>query len=87
MFEQYCEFRDKEKDPNRYKNNRGCQMAKQLQEFNKVKKRLPKLEEQLLADIGEWESEHDKSFEIRVSCIDLIFALIFAIKICKLILH
>ena len=73
MFGQYCEFRDREKDPNRYKNNRGNKLAKQLTEFNALKKRMPKFEDQLIGDVATWQSEHDKFFEINVSVNILIF--------------
>lgn len=64
MFEQYCEFRDREKDPNRYKNNRGNKLAKQLAEFNALKKKMPRFEDLLIGDVATWQSEHDKFFEI-----------------------
>ena len=69
MFEQYCEFRDREKDPNRYKNNRGNKLAKQLAEFNALKKKMPRFEDLLIGDVATWQSEHDKFFEINVSLI------------------
>ena len=30
MFKQYCEHREKEKDPNRFKNNRGCRLMEEI---------------------------------------------------------
>ena len=66
MFAQYCEFRDREKDPNRYKNNRGCKLAKQLNEFNTLKKKMPKFEDLLISEVAIWQSDHDKFFEIKV---------------------
>ena len=66
MFAQYCEFRDREKDPNRYKNNRGCKLAKQLADFNALKKKMPKFEDVLINEVAIWQSNNDKFFEIKV---------------------
>ena len=67
MFERYCELKEKESDPNRYKNNRGNKLANELQEMNKLKKKLPKLEAELASDINEWENEHAEAFLVHVS--------------------
>ena len=39
-------------------NNRGNKLAMELEEMNKLKKKLPKLEAELTSDIQEWENEH-----------------------------
>ena len=66
MFAEYCDYREREKDPDRYKKNRGCKLAEQLKKFNGLKKRLPAVETKLLADVAEWEGEHGCDFEIKV---------------------
>ena len=56
-------MRDREKDPNRFKNNgRGGGLLKQQKEMAALKKKLPILEQQLIDDIVEWEKEHERTF-------------------------
>jgi len=69
MFDRFCELKEKESDPNRYKNNRGNKLAMELEEMNKLKKKLPKLEAELTSDIQEWENEHAEDFLVNVSSI------------------
>ena len=71
-FEEFRVMKEREKDPNRYKNNRGkssLELQKELKRMNLLKKQLPKLEEELINDIEEWQNEHDQPFlvEVRLS--------------------
>ena len=62
LFQKYREMKAQEKDPNRFKNNRGGALLKQQKEMAALKKRLPKLEQDLIGDIQEWEKEHERVF-------------------------
>lgn len=63
LFNTYRSMRDREKDPNRFKNNgRGGGLLKQQKEMAALKKKLPILEQQLIDDIVEWEKEHERTF-------------------------
>ena len=74
QFDEYLAMKDREKDPNRYKNNRGkssLELQKELKRMNVLKRKLPKLEEELIGDIEEWQIEHDKPFLVDV-CINIV---------------
>jgi hypothetical protein len=53
-----------DKDPNRFKNNRGGALLKKQKEFKKCKVQLTQLENQLKADIVEWEKDNEKEFQV-----------------------
>ena len=79
-FEEFREMKEREKDPNRYKNNRGkssLELQKELKRMNLLKRKLPLLEEELINDIEEWQNEHDQPFLveviIRIFCKFLIY--------------
>ena len=62
-------MKEREKDPNRYKNNRGkssLELQKELKRMNLLKRKLPLLEEELINDIEEWQNEHDQPFLVEV---------------------
>lgn len=64
-FEEFREMKEREKDPNRYKNNRGkssLELQKELKRMNLLKRKLPSIEEELINDIEEWQNEHDQQF-------------------------
>lgn len=68
-FEEFREMKEREKDPNRYKNNRGkssLELQKELKRMNLLKRKLPLLEEELINDIEEWQNEHDQPFLVEV---------------------
>ena len=52
MFAKYRKMKELEKDPNRFRNNRGGALLKQQREMALIKKKLPVLENQLMEDIG-----------------------------------
>ena len=62
LFKKYREMKNREKDPNRFKNNRGGALLKQQKEMAAVSKKLPTLEANLVEDIQEWEKEHEQTF-------------------------
>lgn len=62
LFERYRDLKNREKDPNRFKNNRNGALLKQQKEMGAVKKKLPTLEQHLVDDIQEWEKEHEQTF-------------------------
>ncbi|XP_017372433.1 protein regulator of cytokinesis 1-like [Cebus imitator] len=57
----FLEFERKASDPNRF-TNRGGNLLKEEKQRAKLQKTLPKLEEELKAQIELWEQEHSKTF-------------------------
>nr|XP_012319246.1 protein regulator of cytokinesis 1 isoform X2 [Aotus nancymaae] len=57
----FLEFERKASDPNRF-TNRGGNLLKEEKQRAKLQKTLPKLEEELKAQIELWEQEHSKAF-------------------------
>lgn len=64
LFQKYRVMDAEDKDPNRFKNNRGGALLKKQKEFKKVKVQLTNLENQLKADINEWEKDNEKEFQV-----------------------
>ena len=62
LFKKYRQMKDREKDPNRFKNNRGGALLKQQKEMAAVKKKLPALERDLIDDIEKWEKDNEQTF-------------------------
>jgi len=62
MFAKYRKMKELEKDPDRFKNNRGGKLLKQQKEMALIKRKLPGLENQLIEDIEEWQKEHERVF-------------------------
>ncbi|XP_042526349.1 protein regulator of cytokinesis 1 isoform X2 [Dipodomys spectabilis] len=59
----FLEFERKASDPSRF-TNRGGNLLKEEKQRAKLQKTLPKLEEELKAQIEMWEREHSKSFVV-----------------------
>ncbi|XP_048185964.1 protein regulator of cytokinesis 1 isoform X1 [Perognathus longimembris pacificus] len=59
----FLEFERKASDPSRF-TNRGGNLLKEEKQRAKLQKTLPKLEEELKAQIETWEREHSKSFVV-----------------------
>ena len=64
LFEKYRVMDAEDKDPNRFKNNRGGALLKKQKEFKKCKVQLTQLENNLKADIVEWEKDNEKEFQV-----------------------
>jgi len=64
FFETYRVMDAEDKDPNRFKNNRGGALLKKQKEFKRVKVQLTQLENNLKADITEWEKDNEKEFQV-----------------------
>lgn len=64
LFETYRVMDAEDKDPNRFKNNRGGALLKKQKEFKRVKVQLTQLENNLKADITEWEKDNEKEFQV-----------------------
>ncbi|XP_068954747.1 protein regulator of cytokinesis 1 isoform X7 [Petaurus breviceps papuanus] len=59
----FLEFERKASDPSRF-TNRGGNLLKEEKQRAKLQKTLPKLEEELKAQIELWEQEHSKAFVV-----------------------
>ncbi|XP_069899395.1 protein regulator of cytokinesis 1 isoform X3 [Dipodomys merriami] len=59
----FLEFERKASDPSRF-TNRGGNLLKEEKQRAKLQKTLPKLEEELKAQIEMWEQEHSQSFVV-----------------------
>ncbi|XP_037365799.1 protein regulator of cytokinesis 1 isoform X2 [Talpa occidentalis] len=59
----FLEFERKASDPSRF-TNRGGNLLKEEKQRAKLQKTLPKLEEELKAQIEKWEQEHSKAFVV-----------------------
>ncbi|XP_053437881.1 protein regulator of cytokinesis 1 isoform X3 [Nycticebus coucang] len=59
----FLEFERKASDPSRF-TNRGGNLLKEEKQRAKLQKTLPKLEEELKAQIEMWEQEHSKAFVV-----------------------
>ena len=64
LFGKYRVMDAEDKDPNRFKNNRGGALLKKQKEFKKCKVQLTQLENNLKADIAEWEKDNEKEFQV-----------------------
>nr|KAF6411402.1 protein regulator of cytokinesis 1 [Rousettus aegyptiacus] len=59
----FLEFERKASDPSRF-TNRGGNLLKEEKQRARLQKTLPKLEEELKAQIEKWEQEHSKAFVV-----------------------
>ncbi|XP_031242983.1 protein regulator of cytokinesis 1 isoform X2 [Mastomys coucha] len=59
----FLEFERKASDPSRF-TNRGGNLLKEEKERAKLQKTLPKLEEELKAQVEQWEQEHSTAFVV-----------------------
>jgi Ase1/PRC1/MAP65 family protein len=64
LFGKYRVMDAEDKDPNRFKNNRGGALLKKQKEFKKCKVQLTQLENNLKADIAEWQKDNEKEFQV-----------------------
>ncbi|XP_054998824.1 protein regulator of cytokinesis 1 isoform X1 [Sorex araneus] len=60
----FLEFERKASDPSRF-TNRGGNLLKEEKQRAKLQKTLPKLEEELKAQIEMWEKEHEREFVVK----------------------